>query len=274
MLVALVLLAALLHASWNALGKASDDKLVGLAMITVSGGCAIGLLIPFVPLPAPAAWPFVLGSLVLHFAYQLTLITAYRHGDLSHVYPIARGVAPLGVAVVGALFLGEAPDGGQLVGLILASLAIASLAFGGTGTMSARALRSALLTGFWISCYVVVDGAGARASGHAVGFAAWLLLLDAIPIGVFAWIRRRGRLVAALRREGWRPVAGGVVSVISYGIVLWAFAREALWGVTALRETSVVFAALIGARLLREPFGRRRMVAAAVLAIGLVALRL
>jgi drug/metabolite transporter (DMT)-like permease len=210
---------------------------------------------------------------VLHFAYQLTLITAYRHGDLSHVYPIARGVAPLGVALVGALVLGEAPGGWQLAGLVAASAAIGSLAFGGSDAVPGRAVLYALLTGFWISVYTVVDGAGARIAENALSFAAWALALDAVPIGLFAFVRRRGRLIAALLKEGPRYVAGGVISVIGYGIVLWAFTREALWGVAALRETSVVFAALIGSRLLREPFGRRRTVAAVALALGLVALR-
>jgi drug/metabolite transporter (DMT)-like permease len=267
--VALVLLAALLHATWNAVSKASADPLGALALITASGGVAMAILIPFVPAPARAAWPYLGASLALHFFYQLSLVAAYRHGDLSQVYPIARGLAPMGIAVVAAAALGEAPSTLQGAGLVLACAAIASLAFGGEAA-SRHAVFHATSTALWISVYSVVDGQGARLSGNALGFACWSLALDSLPITLWALARRRGRLLELARLEGRRCVAGGVMSVIGYSIVLWAFARMPLWAVSALRETSVVFAAFLGSRVLGERFGRRRVAAAIVLAIGLV----
>ena len=182
LVIALVLLAALLHATWNAVGKASADPLGGIALITATGGIAIACLIPFVPAPARAAWPYLAASVALHFCYQLSLVAAYRHGDLSQVYPIARGLAPLGIALVAALTIGEAPATHQGVGLLLASAAIASFAFGGNGSASRHAVMHAGLTAVWISVYSVVDGQGTRVSGHALSFACWTLALDSIPI--------------------------------------------------------------------------------------------
>jgi drug/metabolite transporter (DMT)-like permease len=268
--VLLVLLAALLHAAWNAVGKASSDPLCSIALITASGGVAMALLIPFVPAPARASWPYLVLSVGLHFGYQLSLVAAYRHGDLNQVYPIARGLAPLGVALLAGVALGEAPTLLQGAGLVLACAAIASLALGGGGSASRHAVLHAALTALWISVYSVVDGQGARLSGHALGFACWSLAIDSLPILIWAVARRRGRLVEVARREGARCIGGGVMSVVAYSIVLWAFARQPLWGVSALRETSVLFAAYLGTRVLGEPFGRRRVAAAAVLAVGLL----
>lgn len=268
--VLLVLLAAVLHAAWNAVGKSSADPLGSIALITATGGIAIATLIPFLPAPARASWPFLAISIGLHFFYQLSLTAAYRHGDLSQVYPIARGLAPLGIALVAALTIGEAPTPLQGAGLVLASAAIASFAFGGTGTASRHAVLHALVTALWISLYSVVDGQGARLSGNALSFACWSLALDSIPITLWAIARRRGKLLELARAEGGRCAAGGVMSVIGYSIVLWAFSKQPLWGVSALRETSVIFAAFLGTRVLGEPFGRRRVAAAVVLALGLL----
>jgi drug/metabolite transporter (DMT)-like permease len=268
--VLLVLLAALLHAAWNAVGKSSADPLASMALITASGGVAIATLIPFAPAPARESWPYLAVSIALHFFYQLSLVAAYRHGDLSQVYPIARGLAPLGIALIAAITLGEAPAAHQGIGLVLAGAAITSFAFGGTGSASRHAVLHASLTALWISVYSVVDGQGARLSGNALSFACWSLALDSVPITLWALARRRGKLLELARAEGRRCAAGGVMSVIGYSIVLWAFSRLPLWGVSALRETSVIFAAFLGARVLGEPFGSRRMAAAVVLAAGLL----
>lgn len=270
LVIALVLLAALLHATWNAVGKASADPLCSIALITASGGVAMALLIPFVPAPARASWPYLALSIGLHFGYQLSLVAAYRHGDLSQVYPIARGLAPLGVALLAALALGEAPSPIQGLGLVLACTAIASLALGGDRLASRHAVLHATVTALWISLYSVVDGQGARLAGNAFSFACWSMAVDSLPIFLWAAARRRYKLFELARAEGGRCFAGGVMSVVAYTIVLWAFARRPLWGVSALRETSVLFAAYLGSRVLGEPFGRRRIAAAAALALGLV----
>ena len=266
----LVLLAAVLHASWNALTKASRDPLLNMTVVSASGGLAAAAAIPFLPLPAAAAWPYLGVSIVLHFAYHLSLVRSYGLGDLSQVYPIARGLAPLGVAALAAALAEEVPAPRQVAGLLLASGAITSLGWiGRSQRSSTAAVTSALATAAFISGYTVVDGQGVRSAGNPLSYIAWLMFLDTFPILAFALARRRARLGAFLRAEGPRAACGGLMALLGYGIVLWATTRASMAPVAALRETSVVFAALLGARLLREPFGTRRLLASAALALGL-----
>ena len=272
----LVLLAALLHASWNAVVKVAGDRL--LAMATVMATCSlVGLaLIPFVPVPARESWPWLGLSIVLHAGYNGLLVSAYKVGDLSHVYPIARGLAPLGVAALSALFAGELLSVGQSLALAVVSVGIASLALaqGWPAGAGASALGFAAATGVLIGGYSFVDGAGVRVAGVELSYIGWNFFLSGLPITGFALLRRRGRVLSFLRSDGARGLLAGLVAAVAYGVVIWAMSRTRMAYVSSLRETSVVIAALIGTRLLGEPFGARRVGAAVVVAGGIVGLAL
>ncbi len=272
--VTLVLLAAALHATWNALVKVGGDPFVRLAVVNlVSGLCALPVLL-LVALPAAASWPYLLGSVVIHFGYYVALAYGYRSGDLSHVYPIARGIAPPLVAILAWLFAGEDPGVLGAVAILVISAAVASLAFGRGWRLGPTApIWCALATGLAIAGYTICDGQGGRAAGDVMGYIAWLFVIDAVPFALIVAVWRRRDLVQQLR-AGWRAaVPGGVLAVGAYGLVIWAMSRAPMASVSALRETSVIMAALIGVRLLREPFGLRRVVAAGVVAVGVVLLQ-
>jgi drug/metabolite transporter (DMT)-like permease len=273
---ALVLLAAVMHAGWNAVTKSSSDRTLTFALV-LGTSAGIGLVACcFVPPPAPEARIFLVASACFHALYQVFLLQAYRFGDLSHVYPIARGLAPVLVALLAALFASEVPDGAQALGLGVASASIASLALEprtlGPGTT--RSVIAALLTAAMIGTYTFLDGQGVRRAGDSFSYIAWAMWVTSVPFCVFVLLRRRARLAAILRSaEGLWGIAGGVTATVGYGIVVWAMSRGAMAGVAALRETGVVFAALIGTFLLREPFGARRIIAALGVALGVILLQ-
>ncbi len=277
--LALVLLAAVLHASWNALVKAGEDKLVMQTLvISVHGYLAMPLLF-FLPLPDPASWPYLGLSALIHFVYYAGVIGAYRHGDLSQVYPIARGSAPALVALGAWALAGEALSAAELLGVFTVSLGIVSLTGlpgqlrrgrGDGDGREAKAIGFALLTGMTIASYSLADGLGVRESGNALSYILWLFALEAVPLTAFCLWRRRGRVVAAFKPHLKAGIIGSLLSGLAYGIVIWAMSVAPMAHVVALRETSVVIAAIIGTRLLREPFGRKRIAAAAVVAAGAV----
>jgi drug/metabolite transporter (DMT)-like permease len=270
----LVLAAALLHASWNALVKSGGDPFVRLAVVNAVGGLAALPLLVLAAPPASASWPHLFGSIVVHQAYYLVLAYGYRFGDLSLVYPIARGIAPPLVMLAAWGLAGESPGPIGLLAVLVISAGIVSLAFGYDGRLaSPKALGFALATGGAIAAYTLLDGLGGRASGNVFGYIAWLFVLDAVPFVVLVAWRRRNGLGAALL-PAWRPaLVGGVLSLAAYGLVIWAMSITALASVSALRETSVIMAALIGTHVLREPLGVRRVVAAVVVAAGVVMLQ-
>jgi drug/metabolite transporter (DMT)-like permease len=272
-ILALVLLAAVLHASWNALVKVGGDPFVRLAVLNVvSGLCALPLLFLVAP-PAAASWPYLFGSVVIHFAYNLTLAYGYRSGDLSYVYPIARGIAPPLVALGAWLMAGESPGPLGILAILVISGAIASLAFTPGWRLAPLApVWFALATGLSIAGYTICDGIGGRAAGDVLGYIAWLFVLDAVPFGLIVAFWRRHDLATQLRASWRASVLGGVLALGAYGLVIWAMSQAPMASVSALRETSVIMAALIGTRLLREPFGRRRVVAASIVALGVVLL--
>jgi drug/metabolite transporter (DMT)-like permease len=273
LVLTLVLLAAALHASWNALVKAGGDPFVRLALLNlVSGLCALPLVL-LVALPATASWPYLLGSVAIHFGYNLALAYGYRFGDLSHVYPIARGIAPPLVALGAWLMAGESPGPLGALAIVVISGAIASLAFTPGWRLGPLApVWFALATGLTIAGYTICDGIGGRAAGDVLGYIAWLFVLNAVPFGLIVALWRRHDLAVQLRASWRASVLGGVFALVAYGLVIWAMSRAPMVNVSALRETSVIMAALIGTRLLREPFGRRRVVAASVVALGVVLL--
>lgn len=269
--IGLVLLAALLHASWNALVKASGDPLINMAIVTGTGGIvAVPALLLF-PVPGPETWPWLVLSAFVHYAYQLSLVRMYQLGDLSQVYPIARGLAPLGVGLLAAIGAGESLAPLQILGLGLASVAIMALSgLGSRGASSRSAVGMAVVTAGLIGLYTFSDGRGVRSVENPIFFIGWSFILGSVPM-VLTTIMVRGRDGwAAVREGGLRAIGGGIMATIGYGIVLWAMSRTTMASVASLRESSVLFAALLGTRLLGEPFGRRRAIAALTLVVGLI----
>jgi drug/metabolite transporter (DMT)-like permease len=269
---AAVLLAAGLHASWNALVKSGGDPYLRLAIVNLTHTIAVLPLLPFVGVPAAEAWPWLLGSVATHLVYYFFLAAGYRVGDLSHVYPIARGIAPPLVALGALLIAGETLSLLGTAAILLVCLGIWIVA--GRGPTSRRPLLLALGTGMSIAAYTVCDGIGGRASGDVLAYIVWLFFLDGWPFALFVALRRRRALIATIPRA-WKPaVGGGCMSILAYGMVIWAMSVAPLAYVSALRETSVLLAAAIGAVLLGEPFGRRRILAACLVVIGVAILQL
>jgi len=268
-----VLGAALMHAAWNVLIKAGRDPLLDTALIALGGtAVAFPLLFVFAP-PAPASWPYIAASVTVHIAYYATLAGAYRAGDLSHGYPIMRGSAPLLVALAGATVFGESLSPGGWCGVILICIGVLSLGIAGGGA-SRRATAWALANAAIIAVYTLVDGTGVRASGGAERYVVWLFFFMGLPFGLIVLALRRGELLRHAAQHWWRGVVGAVLSGLSYGIALWAMTRAPVAVVAALRETSVIFGALIGAWLLKEGHFRERIWGAAAVLAGLIALKL
>jgi len=270
-----VLGAGFLHALWNALLKsAAGEPMLDTALI-VAGSCAVCIpMLPFIPLPAREAWPFALASVVIHFGYYGMLAGAYQRGDLSFAYPLMRGVAPLLVTILGVLFLSERLDAQTMLGIGLISAGIITIAWFASGHHTLAAAAFALGNAVIIAVYTLVDGAGARAAGNPWSYAIWLTCLDGFPF--IAWVLwTRGRPAADYILRRWRrSVLGGAASIGAYAIVLWAMTLAPIAVVAALREVSVVFAALMGTLFLKESFGWRRLAGAIGVAAGVAALRL
>jgi len=271
-----VLAAALLHAAWNAMLKGGRDITLDMAMVVAGGALVVVPLLPFIALPAPASWPYLGASVLIHIGYYTALAGTYRAGDLSHGYPLMRGTAPLLVAGFGAAVLGELPGPWMWLGIVLISGGVICIAFVGGASFlhNRRATAWALANAVLIALYTLVDGTGVRLSGSTTSYVAWLLFLDGFPyVLIIAWLRR-GELLPYARRNWFRGVAGGAFSVAAYGIALWAMTRAPIAAVAALRETSVIFAAILGSWVLKEPFGRARLAGALAVVAGVIALKL
>jgi drug/metabolite transporter (DMT)-like permease len=270
-----VLGAALAHATWNAMIKSSRNVLFDMTLVVFLAGVVTAPFMPLVPLPAPAAWPYIIASMVLHLGYYVALVGAYRAGDLSHGYPIMRGIAPLIVSICALAWLGEAPTATVWLGVLLICGGVLSLGFVGfRWAESRRSLGWALANACIIASYTLVDAAGVRVAGRAESYVVWLFTLDALPFAVIIYLMKKDELTAYARRFWLRGLAGGALSAAAYGIVLWAMTRAPVAAVAALRETSVIFAALIGAWLLKEGHIARRVAGAATVAAGVVALKI
>ncbi|MFV3131843.1 EamA family transporter [Niveispirillum sp. KHB5.9] len=275
--VPLVLLAAVMHAGWNSLLKGGGDRLVGITMLNVWCAVAGLFLLPFAgPLP-PAAWPYLAASLGFHTAYQVFLVRTYRLGDLSQVYPVARGAAPPLVALTGLLLGTDMLRPAEGLAVLLIAAGIAALALrGGAGLRTdPRPVLMALATASFIAGYTTVDGLGARAGGDSVSYTAWLFILNAPPMVALAWARRGAAGLWQAMRAGWRcDLVGGAMALTGYGIAIWAMTHAPIALVAALRETSVIFALLIAKLWLKEPVGRWRAGSALLVLAGIATLRL
>ena len=274
--VAAVLLAAVLHATWNALAKSFSDRLAAFTLMGLASAACTVPLLGLAPAPARAAWWALGTSALLHTGYNLLLLAAYRLGDFNQVYPLARGTGPLLVAAVAAMALHERLGGAQLGGVLAVSGGILLLSAGRvpSGTSARPAILAALATGVMIAAYTVVDGVGVRHSGTAIGYTAWLFALEGPAMPLVALALRRGGLWRSLDGHWPLGLLCGVLSVAAYGLVIWAQTRGALAAVAALRESSVVVAAAIGALVFHERFGHRRILASAAIAAGVVLLNL
>ncbi|HZI83675.1 MAG TPA: EamA family transporter [Casimicrobiaceae bacterium] len=274
-----VLGAGLLHAGWNALLKSAPggDALLDTATVVAGSAACSLVVIPFVTAPAPAAWPYMATSATIHFGYYLTLAQAYRIGDLSFAYPLMRGSAPLIVAVLGVAFLGELPTAATAAGILLISFGIVSIAFVRHQSMRRHppaAAYWALANASMIAAYTLVDASGARASGSPAGYVSWLIFLEGLPFLLWVFARRGRAALAYVTGSAGRGIVGGACSLAAYGIVLWAMTRAPVAAVAALRETSVLFAALIGSLWLKEGFGLPRIAGAVAVVLGIAALKL
>ncbi len=268
-----VLLAALAHALWNAMVKASSDRLLTLATIRAVGlvfGC---LLLFFVPMPAPKSWPFLIAAIFIHYAYYAFMLNGYRVGDFSQVYPIARGVAPLLVAALAAFLVGEHLSVGQLAAVLLTSTGIVILALG-RGRPRKGAVPFAVATGVTIAGYTFLNGLGVRHGGTVLGYLAWLEIGTGVGVVLVTVLRRRAGILAIAPSQGLRGIAAGVLAVGGYLAGLWAITLLPMAPVTAMRETSVVFGAIIGVVVFRESLGPQRIAAACLVAAGIMALTL
>jgi drug/metabolite transporter (DMT)-like permease len=270
----LVLCAALLHASWNAIIKSGGSTPLDTVALTVAAAILAAVALPFTSLPSPESWPWLVLSVALHVAYFLMLGAVYGIGDLSHVYPLMRGVAPLLVALAGVMVLGESLSMMVWMGIALICAGILLPVLRHPAVLRERATPLAFAIGLVIAAYTLVDGYGTRASGNSFSYSLWMFLLEAPPIVLVAWLKQR-RLVWQHVRIYWRRAAvGGVCVIGSYSIALWAMVSVPIAAVAALRETSVLFAAIIGCTLLKERLGIWRVAGAATIAAGMVLLRL
>jgi len=270
-----VMFAAVLHASWNAIIKFGHNKLQGMMVLSVSQGL-MGLAIVVVyPLPRVEAWGWLLASGILHTLYKVFLTFAYQRGDLSRVYPIARGTAPMLVALIGAYFLDDEMRGTDYVGIFLVGCGILLMARGVFTNGESRALIPfALASAMATAGYSLVDGVGARISGDAWLYVAWLFVLDGV-IFLTLGLLHSGHHVLSKNTKAWGlGTVAGAASFGAYAIAVWAMTVAPIALVTALRETSVLFAVVIGLVFFREKADRGKLVAAAVIACGIALTRI
>jgi len=272
-----VLVAALLHASWNAMLHGNDDRFLSITWMSIAIASVATCAVFFMPWPEPATWPYIAASGLVHILYNSVLVRAYRSGDLAQAYPIARGTSPLLVTLGAALFAREGIGPLHAMGIVMISGGIITLALQGSRVSRSGAF-AAVATGATIALYTVIDGIGVRRShGQAFTYTAWMFMIYWLMPVLF--VAQRG--IEAL----WRPamtapvaigtsLAGGVVSIAAYGIVIWAMQSGAMGAVSALRETSVVFAVLIGRVFLREAVSAKRWLACVMVAAGAVCLGL
>jgi len=266
-LYGLVILSAIAHSVWNAMMKSAGDRTMTMVAIRVVG-LALGLAaVPFVDWPAPAGWKWLALTALVQFAYYALLIRSYEIGDMSVVYPLARGLAPPLTALAAFLVIGEALNPGQIMAVALISFGIMVLSLGAGASRTAAGF--ALATGATVAAYSFLAGMGVRSGGTVLGFQAWLEIVNGIAMVGFALLTRRAAFLDHARRHAAAGLLAGVLSVVGFLAYLAAARSLPLGPITALRETSVIFGAVIGTLVLKEGFGPRRIAAASLVAIGI-----
>jgi drug/metabolite transporter (DMT)-like permease len=270
LLYGLVILSAIAHAVWNALVKSAGDRTLTMVAIRTVG-MMLGLAaLPFVDWPAPESWKWLALTAAVMFAYYALLVRSYGVGDMSVVYPLARGLAPVLTTVAAFLVIGEALSTGQIAAVVMISIGIMALSFGAGG--SRAAVGFALATGVSVATYSFFAGLGVRAAGTVLGFQACLEIVTGFGMLCYGVVARRADLMIYARRHGAVGLFAGAVSVLGFLAYLVAAISLPLGPVSALRETSVIFGAVLGTIVLREGFGPRRIAAAVLVTVGIVLL--
>ncbi len=272
--VFLVLLGAALHATWNALVKSGTDKQLDSTMVALGASVAALCALPLLPMPNAGAWPFIVGSVCIHFTYYQLVGAAYRLGDIGLVYPLMRGVAPLIIVTTSGTILGEHLPPIMFAGVMFICVGVLTIAIDfrhGHG----RAIWVALANAVVIAAYTYVDGIGARLAGNPISYTLWICILPPLPLFAFAFFMRGMRPVMVHVRLTWRRgLIGGVGSLASYGLALFAMTKAPIAAVAALRETSIFFALLISVFILKEKASPWRYVAGAMICIGALTMKL
>ena len=271
----IVLFAAALRASWNAIIKAGADKFADTVLVTIGAAIIPGLLLPWLPFPAPSSWPYLAASVVIHFGYFSLVALAYRAGDLSYAYPIMRGVAPMLTALVAGFMVKEPLTVGGKIGILLLCSGILTLTSDSwwSGKVGFVPTAIGLANAVVISIYTLVDGIGLRLAGKPESYICWLFFLTALPFLALSLLRQPQLFAAQLKNRWAAGLIGGLCTCTSYGLALYAMAYIPIALVAALRETSVIFATVIAAVFLKERFGPSRYVAAALVTAGAVAMK-
>lgn len=274
--MAIMLFAAALHASWNALVRASSQKFHDTVLIVLGAGVWTVLLLPLVPIPAVESWPYLAASVLIHVAYFSLVAFSYRSGELSFAYPLMRGTAPALSAIAAALLLNESPSLGGWAGVLLISCGVLVLAGDSwrSGTFRAAPAVFALTNACVIVVYTLVDGQGARLSGHAFSYTGWMFLLTAPLLLAIAAAGQRREVLKRIQLGWHKGLLGGACTLASYGLALWAMTRAPIALVAALRETSVIFAVIIAATFLKEPITRLRYASIFIVSAGAIAIKI
>jgi len=272
-----VIAAAVMHATWNALVKVSGDRLFSMAVMMFTHSLLAAPFVFYFGFPDPNAWIWIGLSVVIHLFYYLAVVNQYRYGDLSYVYPMSRGSAPLLVCFIAYFFVGEALTTTGVIAIIVISLGILALAAPPRlkFTLPGKATMAALFTAITIAGYTFVDGMGGRADPEVFRYIAWLFVFEGVPLLIIVLIRRTpAELISSWNTIGLKSLFGGALSTAAYALVIWAMSLSPLAAVSALRETSVIFAALIGTYLMKETLGPRRIAASTLVATGVVILQI
>jgi drug/metabolite transporter (DMT)-like permease len=276
LLIGLVLLAAFLHALWNAMAKSGGSPQFSIASYRLVAATVCLPLLFFVPLPLSESWPFIIASVLIHSVYYYSLAQSYHSGDLSQMYPLFRGLAPVMVVAGAALFAGEFLSLGTMLGIALISIGLISITFvgGNAGKITPVALRWGLLTSVMIAAYTVADGMGVRVAGNVFSYIFWLFVLEPIPICLWLLLCDRSNWYGYMQAKPGKIFLGAMAAATAYGMVIYVMDKGPMGMVSSLRETSVIFAALIGTLLFREPFGRQRILAAVFVCIGVIVIKI
>lgn len=270
----IILAAAFLHALWNSLIKGGKDPLLDGMIISVVWLAICIIAIPFLPIPNPKSWLFAIATIPIHVAYFFLLAKSYEVGDLSRVYPIVRGVPPLIVAIVSYIAIDENLGFYGWLGVILISFGILTLEFG-TKQPSSKAFILSILTAIMIAAYTIIDALGARLSGHSTSFLLWFSLFQSIIFIIIVSCIKGVKICKLHIKRHWkRGIAGGIISIISYSIILWAMTKAPIANVSALRETSVLFALIISIFFLSEKLKKSAIFSIIFILTGIIAIKL
>ncbi|PMS35486.1 multidrug transporter EmrE-like cation transporter [Trinickia symbiotica] len=271
----LVLFAAFLHASWNAVVKSSPDKLLDIVLVTCGAAVLCAIALPFLPFPARRSWPYIAASIAIHIVYFVLIGAAYRSGDMGHAYPLMRGTPPLVIALLSGPIIGEHLSAGEWSGILLICAGVLGLLLANPGGRSTiETTRLALANALVIAVYSLVDGTGARLSGHPVSYTMYMFLFTGPSLLAWAIVRRKGDVRAYIGARWYLALAGGACTLSAYVLVLWAMTRAPIAMVAALRETAILFGTAISTFLLKERPGYGRPIASVVILLGVIALKL